>query len=80
MQQALATVDTPVDYINTHGTSTPVGDVAETGAIKETFGVKFLRLARASHYSGTPGCCRCSGSDLLPAYDGKQFYSGISKC
>lgn len=37
MQQALATVDTPVDYINTHGTSTPVGDVAETGAISEVF-------------------------------------------
>ncbi|RDH81455.1 MAG: beta-ketoacyl-ACP synthase I [endosymbiont of Galathealinum brachiosum] len=38
MQMALSTVDTPVDYINTHGTSTPVGDVAETGAIKEVFG------------------------------------------
>ena len=38
MKQAMATVDTAVDYINTHGTSTPVGDVAETGAIKETFG------------------------------------------
>lgn len=40
MQQALATVDTPVDYINTHGTSTPVGDVAETGAISEVFADK----------------------------------------
>lgn len=38
MQQAIATVDTPIDYINTHGTSTPVGDVAETGAIREVFG------------------------------------------
>ena len=38
MQQALATVDTPVDYINTHGTSTPVGDIAEVDAIREVFG------------------------------------------
>ena len=27
MKQAMATVDTPIDYINVHGTSTPVGDV-----------------------------------------------------
>ena len=38
MQQALATVDTPIDYINTHGTSTPVGDIAELSAIREVFG------------------------------------------
>jgi 3-oxoacyl-[acyl-carrier-protein] synthase-1 len=38
MQQAIATVDGPVDYINTHGTSTPVGDIAEVDAIREVFG------------------------------------------
>jgi 3-oxoacyl-[acyl-carrier-protein] synthase-1 len=38
MQQAIATVDTPIDYINTHGTSTPVGDIAELNAIREVFG------------------------------------------
>lgn len=32
MQQALATVDAPIDYLNTHGTSTPVGDVARSEA------------------------------------------------
>ena len=38
MKQALATVDTPIDYINVHGTSTPVGDVKELGAIRNVFG------------------------------------------
>lgn len=37
MRQAIATVDGPIDYINTHGTSTPVGDIAELEAIRETF-------------------------------------------
>lgn len=38
MQQALATVNGPVDYINAHGTSTPVGDAKELGAVREVFG------------------------------------------
>ena len=38
MKQALATVNTPIDYINVHGTSTPVGDVKELGAIRNVFG------------------------------------------
>lgn len=38
MKQALETCDKPVTYINTHGTSTPVGDSKELGAIKEVFG------------------------------------------
>ena len=37
MQQAVSTIKTPVTYINTHGTSTPVGDITEINAIKEVF-------------------------------------------
>ncbi len=38
MLKALETVTTPVTYINTHGTSTPVGDIGELDAIREVFG------------------------------------------
>ncbi|MBT0403040.1 beta-ketoacyl-ACP synthase I [Morganella morganii] len=38
MQMAMNGLDTPVDYINTHGTSTPVGDTKELEAIREVFG------------------------------------------
>ncbi|EBK2117873.1 beta-ketoacyl-ACP synthase I [Salmonella enterica subsp. enterica serovar Kentucky] len=38
MQMAMHGVDAPIDYLNSHGTSTPVGDVKELGAIREVFG------------------------------------------
>ena len=38
MQQAMEGVEDKLDYLNTHGTSTPVGDVKELGAIQELFG------------------------------------------
>jgi 3-oxoacyl-[acyl-carrier-protein] synthase-1 len=38
MRQALATVNGPIDYINAHGTSTPVGDATEIAALREVFG------------------------------------------
>lgn len=38
MQMAMHGVDTPIHYLNSHGTSTPVGDVKELGAIREVFG------------------------------------------
>ncbi len=38
MHQAMATVNGDIDYINTHGTSTPVGDVAELKAVRAVFG------------------------------------------
>ncbi|MFT4098316.1 MAG: beta-ketoacyl-ACP synthase I [Rhodoblastus sp.] len=39
MRKALATVKAPIDYINPHATSTPVGDIKEIEAIREVFGV-----------------------------------------
>ncbi|KAF0212298.1 MAG: beta-ketoacyl synthase [Methylocystaceae bacterium] len=39
MQQALATVKCPIDYINPHATATPVGDAKEIEALREVFGV-----------------------------------------
>ena len=38
MKMAMETCDTPIEYLNTHGTSTPVGDTKELEAIREVFG------------------------------------------
>lgn len=53
MQQAMATVDSPIDYINAHGTSTPVGDVAELRAMREAFAGKNIpRISSTKSLSG----------------------------
>ncbi|TGQ65012.1 MAG: beta-ketoacyl-ACP synthase I [Mesorhizobium sp.] len=52
MRQALATVSGPVDYINTHGTSTPVGDSKEMGAIREVFGEKMPFITSTKSLTG----------------------------
>jgi len=52
MRQALATVEGSVDYINAHGTSTPVGDVAELKAIREVFGDQCPSIGSTKSLSG----------------------------
>ncbi|MFN3509404.1 MAG: beta-ketoacyl-ACP synthase I [Allorhizobium sp.] len=52
MRQALSTVTGDVDYINTHGTSTPVGDSKEIGAIREVFGDKIPNIQSTKSLTG----------------------------
>ena len=52
MRQALATVDGTIDYLNTHGTSTPVGDVAELGAMRDVFGSDVPAFSSTKSLSG----------------------------
>ncbi|TJW16570.1 MAG: beta-ketoacyl-ACP synthase I [Mesorhizobium sp.] len=52
MRQALASISSPVDYINTHGTSTPVGDSREMGAIREVFGEKLPFITSTKSLTG----------------------------
>ena len=52
MQLARSTVDAPIDYINTHGTSTPVGDTRELEAMREVFGDAVPRFASTKSLCG----------------------------
>jgi 3-oxoacyl-[acyl-carrier-protein] synthase-1 len=52
MQQALETVDRPIDYINAHGTSTPAGDMVELRAVREVFGDAFPAITSTKSLTG----------------------------
>ena len=52
MQQAMATVDGDIDYINAHGTSTPAGDIQELKAVREVFGDSTPAIASTKSLSG----------------------------
>tara|TARA_A100001015_G_scaffold212204_1_gene237946 strand:+ start:196 stop:1407 length:1212 start_codon:yes stop_codon:yes gene_type:complete len=54
MQMAMATTKNEIDYINTHGTSTPVGDITELNAVKKTFGDKIPKISSTKSLSGHP--------------------------
>ena len=52
MRQAMSTVNGPIDYINAHGTSTPVGDIQELKAVIEAFGGAAPRISSTKSLSG----------------------------
>ncbi|HTN33400.1 MAG TPA: beta-ketoacyl-ACP synthase I [Marinobacter sp.] len=52
MKQAMKTVSGEISYVNTHGTSTPAGDITELKALKDTFGDKIPPLSSTKPLSG----------------------------
>jgi len=52
MEMARATCDAPIDYVNTHGTSTPVGDTVELKAMREVFGNELPRFSSSKSMCG----------------------------
>jgi 3-oxoacyl-[acyl-carrier-protein] synthase-1 len=52
MQQAMATVHGDIDYINAHGTSTPVGDTKELEAVRAVFGAKLPWISSTKSLTG----------------------------
>ena len=54
MKMAMSTSKNKIDYINTHGTSTPVGDITELNAVKDTFGNEIPKISSTKSLSGHP--------------------------
>jgi len=73
MSEALETYGSDVDYINAHGTSTPVGDLAELSAIKTVFGknapVIGSTKSMTGHSLGATGAQEAIYSILMMQHD-----------
>ena len=54
MKMSLKTARNKIDYINTHGTSTPVGDITELRAVKEAFGDNIPKISSTKSLTGHP--------------------------
>jgi 3-oxoacyl-[acyl-carrier-protein] synthase-1 len=54
MKMALATAKNKIDYLNTHGTSTPVGDMTELKAVGDAFGIEIPKISSTKSLSGHP--------------------------
>jgi len=73
MDLARSTVDVPIDYINTHGTSTPVGDTCELQAMRDIFGDDIPRFGSSKsmcgHSLGATGAQEAIHCLLMLQYD-----------
>jgi 3-oxoacyl-[acyl-carrier-protein] synthase-1 len=54
MKMALSTIKNKIDYLNTHGTSTPVGDITELKAVREAFGESIPKISSTKSLTGHP--------------------------
>ena len=54
MKMALSSVKNKIDYLNTHGTSTPVGDITELKAVREAFGESIPKISSTKSLTGHP--------------------------
>jgi 3-oxoacyl-[acyl-carrier-protein] synthase-1 len=80
MQMALADVKAPIDYLNTHGTSTPLGDVVELEAVRKVFGERAAAdlLDQGAVRPFARRGQRARG-DLLPADDARRLHGRIGE-
>lgn len=73
MKQAMSTVHSPIDYINAHGTSTPVGDIRELEAVRNTFSSNVPRISSTKsltgHSLGAAGVHEAIYSLIMMKYD-----------
>ena len=62
-----------IDYLNPHGTGTPIGDVKEMGAVRDVFGATVPLISSTKALTGPQsGGGRRAGGDLLPADDARR--------
>ncbi len=81
MQMAMSTVEAPIDYINAHGTSTPVGDSKELQAIRDAFGDNIPPISSskslAGHSLGASGAQEAIYTLLMMNHDFIQASANI---
>ncbi len=80
MRMALADARIPpeeIDYINAHGTSTPLGDVSETRVIKKALGEQAARNTPVSSTKGATGHCLGASGALEAIFCTLAIHEGV---